>query len=59
MPNDDTDREATEHERSLRAVDPRRQRAKYRPRLVMLDDDHPTLAELGTQQDDFIEPKGK
>jgi hypothetical protein len=59
MTTDTTDREATERERALRAVDPRRQKAKYRPRLRMLDDDAPTLAELGTELDHFIEPVGE
>jgi hypothetical protein len=54
---DMTDREATEHERSLRSPDPRRTRSKYRPRLSLMDDDRTTLAELGTRQDAFIFPE--
>jgi len=53
-----TDRELEdrEHERSLRAVDPRSLLAPYRPRMVMLSDEPPTLAEQGTLLDHFIDP---
>jgi hypothetical protein len=52
-----TDREATEHERSLRSPDPRRTQAKYRSRLALMDDDRMTVAELGTRLDSFIFPE--
>jgi hypothetical protein len=54
---DRNDREQTEHERSLRAVDPRRGQARFRPRLSMMDDDRITPAERGTMQDRFIFPE--
>lgn len=51
--DDEIDRE---HERSLRAVDPRGQISGCRPRMVMLEDDPPTVAERGMLLDDFVEP---
>lgn len=49
----------TEHERSLRAVDPRGAMSQYQPRMVLLSDEPESLAELGTLQDEFIQPSGK
>ena len=54
--HDRNDREQSEHEKSLRSVDPRRGQSKYRPRLAMYDDDRITGAERGTMQDRFIFP---
>lgn len=51
---DEMDRE---HERSLRAVDPRGKVRSARPRMVMLEDEPLTIAEQGTLLDHFIEPE--
>ena len=50
----------TEHERSLRAVDPRGAMETNQPRMVLLEDDEPSLTEHAVRfQDSFIEPVGK
>lgn len=48
-----------EYERALRSVDPRGAMHNNNPRMVILDDEPRTVAELGTLQDKFIEPEGE
>jgi len=48
-----------EHERSLRAVDPRGAMGTNQPRMVLLEDDEPTLVEQAVRfQEEFILPEG-
>lgn len=54
--NDEYDRD---HERSLRAVDPRGAMRAQQPRMVLLADEPLTVAERGTELNAFIEPEGK
>lgn len=50
---DEVDRE---YSRGLAAVDPRATNRRYRPRLSMFEDDHPSTFELGSELDEFIDP---
>jgi hypothetical protein len=45
-----------EHAKDLHAVDSRIASRRFRPRLAMLDDDHPSRFELGSELDEFIDP---
>lgn len=47
--------EELEYERSLRSTDPRLSQRQYRPRMAMLEDERPSLAEFGARhQESFI-----
>ena len=46
----------TEHERTLRAVDPRWNDPRQAPRMAMLNDEPPNCFELGSGLDSFLDP---
>lgn len=45
--------------RAQQSPDPRKHDPKHRARLALYEDDFPTRAERGAQQERFIEPEGK
>lgn len=50
---DEIDRQ---HAKALASVDSRVANRRFRPRMAMLDDDHPSRFELGSELDEFIDP---
>lgn len=50
---DEIDRQ---HAKALASVDSRIASRRFRPRMAMLDDDHPSRFELGTELEAFIDP---
>lgn len=45
-----------QHDRDLRAADPRACEARYRARMVLLEEEPAGLFERGLTQEEFIEP---
>lgn len=53
---EDEDEAERQHERGLRAVDPRVGERRFRPRMNMLEDEPISRFELGTHLEEFIDP---